>query len=149
MPVTTVTKVIDGHDIEIVQFYAVRGFKIKTRLFKLVLPVLGQALGVADFSKTDLSKTSVDLERAVPKALMALAENLREDDFLQLMLDLLSSTFINKKMIDEKMFNEVFAANYTFAYKLAYEVIMVNRFFSFGDIGIDLSKILQTVSPEK
>ena len=70
------------------------------------------------------------------------------EDFQSLMLDLLSSTYINKKMIDKNVFNDEFAGNYFLMFKLAYETMIANNFFDFGGIGIDLNQINQTVPPE-
>ncbi len=131
------------------QFYAVRGQKIQTKLFKLLLPIFGSIFGSANINRKDLSKIGLKLEEALPKALTTLSQSLDPDEFQQLMLELLSSTYIDKKMIDDKLFNDVFAGNYFFMFKLAYETIIANNFFDFGGIGIDLSNIIQTIPPEK
>lgn len=148
MGVQSVTKEVNGREIKITQFFAIRGQKIQTKLFKLVLPVLGEAFGSLD-RKNITKEVGIKIETALPKALTALSDRLDPEDFQKFMLELLSSTAVDNRVIDEKVFNDIFAGNYSLMFRLAYETIMANNFFDLGDTGIDLSAMMQTVSPEK
>jgi hypothetical protein len=132
MPVKTIEKEIDGHNIKIVQFHAVRGFKIKARLYKVVIPVLSSLVDLKDL-KTD--KNLLDANIDFSRAFVSLGAVLDPDVLFSLLSDLLSGAFIDGQMIDEKVFNETFIGNYNLAYKIAYEVIQANGFFDLGGIG--------------
>jgi len=162
VPVQTIEKTIDGHAVKIVQFHAVRGFKLKARLVKFLLPVVaplaGEALGSLSSKnlaeKASILEQNIDLEKALPQAFSSLAETLDENTFLRLMLDLLAGSFVDGQSVDEKFFNDFFIGNYMLAYKIAIAVVTANSFFDFGDIG-SLLQPKETVvdeslmSPEK
>ena len=115
MPVKTVEKTVNGYDVRIVQFRAVRGFKVKARLLKAVLPVLSQvfpSLGSLGGSMGDILEKNIDIGEMIPNALTALAESLQEEVFYKLLLDLLAGTSVNNKAIDENFFDELFIGNY-------------------------------------
>lgn len=134
MPIQTIEKDLDGVNIKITQFSGVRGMKLKIRLFKVILPVLAPILGASgDVSKDTLANT--DLKSVLPKAFMALAETLDENTFFRLLMDLMSQTVVDNRPIDEAKFNDLFAANYLLAYKIAYEVVIANNFLLIEDIG--------------
>lgn len=139
MPVKTRETTIDGLEIKVVQFHGVRGFKLKTRLYKVLLPVLSPMLPVvtaaARSGKKEFSFMDFDIDELLPGALTTLAEQLDEDKFLQLALDLLSNTFVKDKVIDENSFDELFIGNYFLVYKLIAQVIKANGFFDLGAIG--------------
>lgn len=139
MSVKTREITIDGHEVKVVQFNGVRGFKLKTRLYKVLLPVLGPMLpAITQVVRSGKSKVSVmdfDVDELLPDALQKLAEQLDEDKFLQLALDLLSNTFIKDKVIDEAHFDQLFIGNYFLVYKLIAQVIKANGFFDLGAIG--------------
>ena len=144
MPVQTTELQIDGCNVKITQFQAVRGFKLQIRLAKLLLPVFGtlfggEVKGVSKVTAKDIVNSDMDLS----KALSVLAESLDEETLLNLMLDLLAATIVDGKGVDRKTFEELFVGNYIFVYKLAVEVIKANRFFEMGDIG----NLLQTSDP--
>lgn len=145
MPVQTVEKTIDGHAIKIVQFHAVRGFKIKARLFKVILPILSS---LVDVNSLKGKKNILDQEVNITKAFGMAAEVIDPDTLFSLLIDLLSGSFIDGQMIDQKKFDETFIANYTLAYKIAYEVIVANGFFAFGDIGNLLKNFQNPVLPQ-
>lgn len=137
MPVQTIEKVINDHQVKIVQFYGVRGFKIKAKLYKLVLPLLTTVLGSGGLNQEiDSSK------------LTGLFNSLDPDHLFTLLLELLSGVFVDGQMVDQKKFDELFIANYKFAYQLAFEVIQANGFFDFGDIGNLVKSQLNQISPK-
>lgn len=148
MAVEQVKKLIGEKEFIIQKFSGVKGFNLQTRVGKLLLPVIGEAVGGLKSGK-DMKKimdSEIDLARAIPLALSKLSDSVDPDQFYKLMLDLFSNTFYNGKLMNESIFDEVFAGNYFMVYQLAYEVISVNRFFPVSDIGIDLTKIFQTMS---
>lgn len=148
MPVKSIEKVLDGHEIKIVQFHAVRGFKVKARLFKLILPILSPLIGSVDIKNINASSIidkDIDLQKVLPQAFSSLSESIDEETLFKLLLDLLQSTWVDGKEVNEQRFNELFIANYTLAYKLAYEVVMANHFFDFGGI----TNLLKTQAEEK
>jgi len=142
---------IDGRTVKIQQFAGVRGLTIKARLFKILLPAVGALLGgnspQAGSPPQSFLENLGDLD--LEKAFMRLAESVNPDDFTRLMLDLLSSTFIDDKLVNEAVFNDIFAGNYMMAYKIAGEVIKANGFFDFGAIGSLLQKSGLTGQPKK
>ncbi len=134
MPISTKELIIEGHEIKIVTFSAGRGLKTKVRLLKLILPALSLVFGEnASLSKdTILSLLDKNID---PKALQTIAESLDPDSLLSTLLELLSGTFIDNKMITSKVFDEVFAEEYFLAYKIAVEVVKANNFLSLGGTG--------------
>lgn len=139
MPVKTRETNIDGLEVKIVQFNGVRGFKLKTRLYKILLPILGPMLPAitqaARSGKKNFAVMDFDVDELLPGALQSLSEQLNEEAFLKLALDLLSNTFIKDKVIDEVYFDDLFIGNYFLVYKLIAQVIKANGFFDLGAIG--------------
>ena len=153
MPVQSINKTIDGHDVKIVQFYAIRGIKLKAKVFKLLLPVLSPLIGAADVSKGNVKDAMVDglidLQKVLPAAIQKLAETLQPEEFFRLIIELLSSTFVDGQEVSEQRFDDLFIANYMFAYKLVYEVILANNFFALDAIGsLSLSSPTAVASPK-
>jgi hypothetical protein len=143
MPVQTIETQVDGHQLQIVQFPAGRGIKLQARVGKLILPVLGSILGESfkggNISGKDL-KGLLDANVDVSKALSVLAESVDEDRLYQLVLDLLSSTKVDgSDFVTAKIFDEIFTANYTLAYKVAFAVVKANGFFDLSGIGLPQS----------
>jgi len=168
MPIEKVTRTIIGanktkYELAINQFHAFRGFAIKTRLERMLLPVLGQVVGGADliqlFKDAANKKKSneeflenLDLGVMIPKALSKLVETVDENKLQKFLLDLFSTTWIDDKELNQKVFDEVFVGNYNLIYKVAYAVVDINNFFDFGDIGAQLTELAEKsqtpVSPE-
>lgn len=145
MPVQTVEKEVNGHAVKIVQFHAVRGFKIKAKLFKLILPVLSSVINPKDLMS---GKNVMDNDINLSRAFETLALSINEESLFSLLLELLSGVFVDGINIDQKKFDELFIADYTFAYKLAYEAIKANNFFDFGDIGNLMKNLQMPISPK-
>ena len=145
MPIETRELTIDNCEVKIVQFKAGRGFKIKARLVKLLLPVLSSLVpAVVSFIKTgraDAGIDSVNIDKELPEAIKTLSTTLEPDQFFRLVLDVLSGTFINGQMVDERFFDDFFVGNYSMIYRLMFEVIKVNNFFDLGGFGISLPKL--------
>ena len=136
MPIKTIERTIDGHAVKIIQFRALKGLKIKARLVKFILPALGPIIGQSDMQTIDKdSLKGVNISSVAPKLFSSLSESLNPEVFSSLLLSLLSETFVDGQMIDDKTFDDMFIANYSLAYILAYEVVMANNFFDFGAIG--------------
>jgi hypothetical protein len=151
MSVSVTTKTIDGHEVSITQFYALRGQKIQTKLFKYVLPSLSglfSALKPDTKGKVSLD-SNIDLSSAGKEAVNALIQNLKEDELQEFLLELFASMVVDKRPVDAKNFDTLFIGNYTLIYKLAYEVVMANNFFDLGGIGSGLIEKLQIISPVK
>ena len=130
MPIQAKEVVIDDKTFTITQFLAVKGFKIKARLMKLVLPVLSSMLGDVDL--TDPSVLDSDVSDIMGMSVFQkLADVIEPEEFVSLFQALLSEVIYNGQPID---FNNFFAANYDLAYKLAYEVIKVNNFLAISGI---------------
>lgn len=170
MPIKSIEKTIDGHDIKIVQFNGVRGFKLKTRLFKLLLPVFGEITpllsefaklpsanltgvgGPAEQSKINQGLeilSTLNLDEVLPRALVRLSEQLDEEVFFKLIMDLLQTTFIDGRCVDETIFNEIFIANYLLVYKLIIEVIKANHFFVIGELGKNFHSLATTKTQQE
>lgn len=154
MDVETIKREIDGHEVEVTQFFAVRGFKIKQRVYKLILPVLGEFIGGAkgDIKEKDFLDADIDMQAVFPKAIAKVAETVDVKQFFELLIDLFASTFVNGKQLDEKYFNKLFVGKYNLVYKIAYAVVDINNFFDLGGIGSQLRDKLRKktpVSPEK
>jgi len=148
MPVQTIEKLVDGHTVTITQFFAIRGIQLKARLWRLVLPVLGELVGGVD-KGTDLSKLSldsnVDINAVFPKALSKLSETVSEKTLLDLLLDLFASTRLDGRELNRSNFDEIFIGDYMLVYKIAWAVVDANNFFGKGGIG----NILQKVQDQK
>lgn len=151
MSVEVIEKHIDGHDIMITQFHAIRGIKIKARLYKLLLPVVSPLLGSLDLKDAALSlESNLDFSKVLPQAFVSLSETLDENVFIKLLLDLLQGVRVDGKEVNEQAFDQLFIANYNLAYKLAYEVVMANHFFDFGGIlNLLPTQAEKTVIPSK
>ncbi len=153
MPLKNKEFKVDNLEISITQFPAIKGLKIKAKLIRMLLPVVGPMIApimesmTSGGTKTDeeLLKLSgkLDLEAALPKAFIALAEVLDEDKFLDLIMLLVGMTFVGgKPLTDENIFNEAFSGNYTTLYKLLYEIVMFNHFFDLSGIGLLSSRLI-------
>lgn len=150
MPLKTIEKTIGSHDVKITQFAAIRGFKLKARLAKILLPVLSPLAGNIDAIALGRDAlANMDLSETLPKALMSLAETIDEEKLLKLIQDLLSEVRLDGIEV-LKNFNEVFAANYNLMYQLVFEVVVANNFFDLSGIGTLLEKpATETISPKQ
>jgi len=142
MAVRNVEKQIDGMSISVTSFLGIEGFKIKTKLIKLLGPSLGELAGGAAGAVNVLD---VDLSSGfLAKAVNTLCDKLDESDSFNFVMRLLrsSGTRINGQEVNESVFNDVFAANYALLYKILYLIVEENygNFFGEGGIGAALAK---------
>lgn len=136
----TVNKTIDDLEVKVTIFAGLRGLKLKGRLVRFIGPSIGKALGSLKIEKGKKIKSIGDLEIGMEvfgDGLSKLSERLDEPETVDLIMDLLKSTWINNEEVGEATFNKVFAGNYTTLYKILGFVIETNCFFgkrSFGDL---------------
>lgn len=124
------TEEIDGQKYKTIVFPSIRGLGLKTRVIKLVGPVVNGS-----------SKDSLDLS--------SFLSALSETSVSSLALDLLAQTWcVGEKghIIDEEFFNEHFAGDYFHLYKVIWFVINANGFLGKGNIG-DLMASLKIKMP--
>lgn len=91
---------LHGGTLVITQFAVLRAIRVGARVAKTLSPVvggLGKGLNLDDVVggkiKSMLAGGEIDLNRAVPGALNAIAEHLDPDDFVSLCQDLLQSSY--------------------------------------------------------
>lgn len=148
MPVETRELTIDGHEVKVVPFVATRGILVSAKLMKLLMPLLGTVLPTltdAALKNQDSGKEldigDINIDKLLPAAFQKLSEELEPEAFLQLLMELLSGTFIDGDMIDKVTFDKVFTGNYSLSYRIAFEVIKANHFFDLGVFGNVLNKL--------
>ena len=134
--IDTKEKTIDEHNVMVTQFPGRRALLFKTRLIKLIGPSVAQM-----FTGKSLD-ANVDFS-VISKALDKLAENLKEDEYVKFVLDLLQCTRLDGKEISESVFDNEFAGNLLLMYKVLWFTLEVNygSFFGQGGIGKILSAI--------
>lgn len=136
-------KTIDGRQIYVHQFPGIEGFKIKTKLIKLIGPALGELTNGA--TKDIDSFLDADLSSGfVSRAINVLCDKLDENDTFEFILRMLhsSGTRVDGREMDKDAFNEIFAGNFTLLYKIIGILIEENygNFFGEGGIGNKLKK---------
>ena len=142
--IDTKEKIIDEHNVMVTQFPGRRALFFKTRLIKLVGPSVAQL-----FTGKSLD-INMDFS-IVAKALDKLAENLKEDEYVKFVLDLLQCTRLDEKEINDSTFDNEFAGNLLLMYKVLWFTLEVNygSFFGQGGIGKILSAIPWPVAQVK
>jgi hypothetical protein len=113
------TEEIDGQKYKTIVFPSIRGLGLKTRVIKLVGPVVNGS-----------SNESLDLS--------SFLGNLSESAVSSLAIDLLAQTWtVGEKghIIDQEFFDEHFAGDYFHLYKVIWFVIKSNGFLGKGNIG--------------
>lgn len=146
MPFETKNKVIDNHSVDVGMFPAVTGLRLKFRLFKKLGPGLTTLAKGLDNSGDNFTSKNLDLS-VLPQALDKFFSTLEEDEFLDLVLRLLETTHIEKKHVgNQAIFDQVFAAEYGFLYKVLGFVVEVN-FKSFLDL-LPIGKAQEEKKPQ-
>ncbi len=127
--IETKEKQIDGHTYAVTQFPGRRAFKIKTAILLKLGPALAVSLAGAQGSGADLNIASI--ASALEKITMS------SDEFLDLVLELISQTRRDGKEITPEVFDLEFAGNLQTVYKVAAFVLEANfgNFFGSGGIG--------------
>lgn len=123
------TKEINGRNFKVEKFHAVKAFKLKTKLAKILLEPLAACLEGGALSSTNILDNEVDLSKAVH----LLFENIEnEDKLFSLILEILNKTALvegeNDEMFitNEKAFDYVFRDGLKDLYELIAFVISVN-----------------------
>ncbi len=119
-----VKKTIDGIEFTTVKFSARQGFTLSAQLLKHVAPLL----------EGDASQ----LSKNVP--LHKLFASMDITGALDTIVALMSTTYCNKRRIDENEFDRVFSGKYTTMYKVLAWIVEVNSFLGEVSIGDLLAK---------
>lgn len=128
-------KEINGASYKVSQFGARRGLKVKTKLVKLIAPTIIAALG----SGGKVSLDSVVDSEMLSKAIKSMLDNLDSDYVVNLIFELLVSTYRNDVEIVGQNgihFDDVYAGNYGELYKAILFVVEVNFGSFFRELGI-------------
>ena len=129
------SKLIDGHDIQVTAFTALKGLSIKSRLIKIISPAFsGLAKSVKLKNGISILDSELNLE-LIGEALQHLMENIADPKVIDLILELLEFTTYDGKVLKKEIINIEFAANYLTLYKILIFVIDANRFFGKRSIG--------------
>ena len=91
-------KDINGVHYQVRQFRARQALKIKTKLIKLIAPSAFRAISSGDKNVLDADLGS----KAIASAVDALVERLDEDNIINLILELLSTSMRDNKEITEE-----------------------------------------------
>lgn len=142
--VKTAEKSFGGIGISVTQFAGIEGFKIKTRLVKLIAPSIGELAGGAGGNVKSVG--DIDLGSGfIGKAVNALCDKLDENESFAFVMRMLRSSGarVEGREVDDTVFNDVFAGNYKLLYQILYLIIEENygNFFGDGGIGAMLSKL--------
>ena len=135
----TKEKTIDNHTIMVTSYPGRRALTNKTRLIKLLGSSFARLFS-DDQSEFEMLGTAIDI----------LVEKISPDEFTRFMMELLCSTRIDGKEIDETTFYNEFSGNLPFMYKILWFTLEVNygNFFADGGIGKILTKLKRTVPPD-
>ena len=151
--IDTEEREIEGLKVSVTQFPGRFGNGMKIRLFKIFGPVIGELFsGVKGTRSADgkvgLSKADLDLSK-ISGAIQKLFEHLDEESSYKLQMDLMQSTRVDGKEMDEAVYNDVFAGNYGALYKILFFVIEFNfkSVFGKGDIGKVLKGLMTQTRP--
>jgi hypothetical protein len=136
MPTQTKSKTIGGHNVSVTTHPALRANALKVRLikllgvslanllFKTIVKAQTGKLSLKDLLAEDFSV--IDL----PSAVEALCDRIDPADYNNLVLEIMALTTIDSTDVSkEENFNEMFAGNFLFMYKVIGYVLEVN----FGD----------------
>lgn len=156
MAIKTKTKEIGGYSVEVTQFTGREGFKVKTKLLKLLIPSLGALAGAVPKGSSVLD---ADISgEVVSRAMSAITDQLDEDDFLSFVLRMLQSTRVSVKdasgnrsmvVIRPEVFDIEFAGHFEIVYEILAFVLEVNygSFFEMGGIGTKIANIAKVQMP--
>ena len=142
MSIETKNKTIDGREVMVTQFPGRRALSYKTRLLKLLGPSVVEMFSGVKLESVEVLSSDFDLS-IISKAFDKLAEKLDESEFVKFVLELLQCTRVDGKEITPEYFDNEFAGNLLFMYKVLWFTLEVNygSFFGQGGIGKILSKL--------
>lgn len=133
--VETKDKEIDGHKYTVTQFPAREGLKIKSKLVKVITPLLIPFLGGAkNLISSKFSEVDID-PSLLTHTVQLLLNHLSEDEVSNFVMRLLQCTRVDGKEITAELFDMEFAGEYITLYKVLYFVIEVNNFFGNAGTG--------------
>lgn len=118
-------RAIDGVDYTVLQFPTREGLRYKTRILKLVGPIVDGVKGDDEL------------------VLSTFTDKLGDDTVCDLIVSLLSKTFRNGKAITAESFDVDFAGEYLHLYKVVMFVVEANGFLGKANIVEILKKKLQ------
>lgn len=146
----TKDKEIDGFKVTVTQWPARKAFKKKLKLARLLGPSFAEILSGWKSSKTSEENISIDSSEIdlskVGSAIQMLFDKMDEDEMLDLILELFSSTRIDGKELTNEEFDLIFAGKTVTVYKVIGFVLEVNfgSFFGKGGIGIAMKHLSKT-----
>ena len=114
----TVKKEISGKSFSTVQFPTKEGLKISARLVKFIGPIVDTV--------TDTTSNRI--------AFSIFTEKLDDDNFVNLIIDILKYSYCGKDKIDETTFDGIFAGEYMMLYEVVLFVVEANNFLGKGSI---------------
>lgn len=125
--ISTKEKNINGHDYQVTQFGAMAGIRLAVRIVKTLGPSLAQLGnvkgGLAALMESDTSELNIGL---MVEQLLA---NLDGEGTPKLILDMFGQTQRDRVQMDERGFNDAYAANYMEMAQAIMFIVEVN----FGD----------------
>ena len=125
-----VTKTINGNEYVITPFAGMHGWKLQTRLGKMIGPALKEVIGSLPKGKiANLMDSDIDpsvLGGGIAALIDAIASGDPQGEFVA---ELLSQTTRNGALLRAATINDVYAANYTEMFKAVIAVVGANGFF--------------------
>ena len=124
------TKTINGNEYVITPFAGMHGWKLQTRLGKMIGPALKEVFGsipkgqIANLMDSDIDPAM--LGGGIAALIDAIASG---DPQGELVAELLSQTTRNEALLRPATINDVYAANYTEMFKAVIAVVGANGFF--------------------
>jgi len=141
MAIETRKKTIDNVEIAVTHLPARTAMRLKIKLVKLLSPSIGQIFG--GLGKVSKNTSLLDLEidmSLVSTAIEKLSERLDEQEFENLIFEILACTRLDGREIDTGCFDTEFAGNLNLMYKIIWFTLEVNygSFFGANGIGMNL-----------
>jgi len=134
MGLKTRDKKIGDLETSVTELPARRAVRLKTKLIKLLGPSLGKlADGMHEFTEETLDNINVT---TIGDAIEKLADRLNENDYVDLIMEILQHTRIGGREVTEELFDDVFAGRLDVMYKVVMFTLEVNYGSFFGEGGI-------------
>ncbi|MCK4522417.1 MAG: hypothetical protein KAU20_07630 [Nanoarchaeota archaeon] len=152
MAIETKDREIEGHKYMVTQFPARIGLGLKTRLSKLVIPVLIPLIGSEGKGVTLSNITETDIDPSlISKAVEIIISQLDSVEIVDLVMKLMNGVRRDGVEITAEVFDTEFAGEYITLYKVLFFVIQTNNFFGKGGIGqlVSQAKNLTESTPSK
>jgi hypothetical protein len=144
-----IRKPLAGGELLVTQFPVMRAIRTGARIAKIAAPVMGgfgEGINLDDLAggsmQDKIENLDLDLKKAIPKALNALAMNLYPEDFAALCVELLSgATWIASdgkskvELTSEAAINQVLGGELSDLFSALKIALEANDFFGLGAIG--------------